>query len=761
MKNTLISLSKQIVLAIIISVGLVLPSVARAEAFNYNFYYDSTKDWFTTNGMEKFPVSPQTVGYLVANSSTNVLTVKNTRTTTGVVAKGTASGGRWYAPPGQRISQMSFDFYGVYKSGLRFAVYGGNGSFTQSLYTYEPTTQTDNRSTPTRVNVTLPDGITQLEIRGWEVTKTNVSVDIAWTSSVQNLSLNTVQGNQYAFVIWDWVGPGSDLTLFSQWVSYMKSIGATTIDVSSSWKWVEPTSGTVTTDFIRDRLAICDTYGVQMRLRINTHFADAIPSWYAGDVWRAPDGSLPIDPQTSTAVRIPSLRDGTFQSHIGTVYKTIASTFAGRNISYMPLFGYDGEIKYRHWWCYDASTLTDWRTAINATTRPTWLSRVAGTTALASTPPAPDTVGNGLPDTSVPNRAFIAYREWCLQEALSLFVTQIRAGDPNAKIAVPLGESYRKDSALFSNLDYYGMSKGANYIVHSYDFGGLHNYEVSTPSNWRLKSTLASLQGITRKPVELEFDSPTVAASLGYTSTILTEYAKNCLQMGVSFNFTNFCYGTLAELANYPLLANSGNLIQASNNNLSPKPTAPPNQTVLLFFSKWANYSYRVQTEWLHDAQFGYWLMLTEMGVPIRIICEDNLEEDLSSYRGIITAFSPPETMPQYYQDKLNTLSLKKIIEMPKIPTLWPGAASTISGTAGSVTSLAPLQFPSLAALNGSTSGYSVGLYYNNDATLPLLLYKTNEVKMGFPLGYYYVNGANSANCRAIMLYAFQKSGMY
>ena len=39
-------------------------------------------------------------------------------------------------------------------------------------------------------------------------------------------------------------------------------------------------------------------------------------------------------------------------------------------------------------------------------------------------------------------------------------------------------------------------------------------------------------------------------------------------------------------------------------------------QTVLLFVSKWANYCYREPTEWLHDAQFGAWHMLTSRELP-------------------------------------------------------------------------------------------------------------------------------------------------
>ena len=101
-----------------------------------------------------------------------------------------------------------------------------------------------------------------------------------------------------------------------------------------------------------------------------------------------------------------------------------------------------------------------------------------------------------------------------------------------------------------------------------------------------------------------------------------------------------------------------------------PPIASPKERTVLLFVSKWANYCYREKSEWLHDAQFGAWRMLRSLGVPVRFICEDNLGEDLSGYRGVYVAFSPPELMPASSRASLDALTkrLPSIIELSAAP---------------------------------------------------------------------------------------------
>jgi hypothetical protein len=76
----------------------------------------------------------------------------------------------------------------------------------------------------------------------------------------------------------------------------------------------------------------------------------------------------------------------------------------------------------------------------------------------------------------------------------------------------------------------------------------------------------------------------------------------------------------------------------------------------------------------LNDAQFGAWKMLCDNGWPVRFICEDNLDENLSGYRGVYVAFSPPMLMPEKSRQKLDRLCdrVPSVVEVSAIPVSRP-----------------------------------------------------------------------------------------
>jgi hypothetical protein len=86
--------------------------------------------------------------------------------------------------------------------------------------------------------------------------------------------------------------------------------------------------------------------------------------------------------------------------------------------------------------------------------------------------------------------------------------------------------------------------------------------------------------------------------------------------------------------------------------------------------------SYRLSAIWivLNDAQLGAWKMLTSRGLNVRIICEDNLDEDLSGYQALYVAFSPPELMPTSRREKLAALlpRLPSVVEIAQAPPTAP-----------------------------------------------------------------------------------------
>ena len=171
-----------------------------------------------------------------------------------------------------------------------------------------------------------------------------------------------------------------------------------------------------------------------------------------------------------------------------------------------------------------------------------------------------------------------------------------------------------------------------------------------------------------------------------------------------------------------------------------------------MFCSKWANYSYREQPdrdrdgEWLHDAQLGAWRMLREHGLPCRIICEDNLDEpELSKYRGIYVAFSPPQLMPQRDRDRLAGLCdhIPAIIDVELAPENAGGGTAMEFGQdpeAG--------RFPITAP----------GLPRWGIPKRPLLGHGGRRVTLGFPLAYVWLHGTDRPACERVLGWAMDRS---
>jgi hypothetical protein len=166
-------------------------------------------------------------------------------------------------------------------------------------------------------------------------------------------------------------------------------------------------------------------------------------------------------------------------------------------------------------------------------------------------------------------------------------------------------------------------------------------------------AAIASFRGITGiDNMVFEFDGPRADASLERQLAI----ADAVLSQGASLKAANYSYGTQLP-STYPLLVELGKRIARAN--ARPAATTPAKEeTLLLFVSKWANYCYREPTEWVHDEQFAAWRSLTSRGLPVRFICEDNLDEpDLTGYAGLHVADPAPlELIPRPQREKLAAL---------------------------------------------------------------------------------------------------------
>ncbi|HZZ41959.1 MAG TPA: hypothetical protein VFE58_03415 [Tepidisphaeraceae bacterium] len=472
------------------------------------------------------------------------------------------------------------------------------------------------------------------------------------------LSHVTFAQREFSLDMWDWTTPCSDLPTFTKWAADLQSIGVTRIEISAPWNRLEPTPKHYDLSYIADRLAIAESHHLGLRVRINSFYSGATPSW----LQCAHELDIAGKPPLGSWI-IPSINDPAFWSSYAPLCTAIARQFKGHDILFNPFIGMHAELKWSDWWEYDPASLNLWKQAIHAAPRPDWLSRVVGDAPLPEIPPiAPHT--KGTPDTSPATLAHIAFREHSYRNAVAQFVAAIHAGDPLAKISVPLGESYRSQSAEMSNLDYFGLSLGASQIVHSYDF--FWHYKDAP---WYAAASVAAFHGITRLPIQFEFDGPFLFEQLHYTTDTVTTLAQSAMSQGAGLKAANYS-GSPKLPHEWPALLNFAKLCSTA-----PPPTDPPaNQSILLFISKWANYSYREPTPWLHDAQFGAWKMLTDQHLPVRIICEDNLPEDLTHYKAIYIAFSPPALLPPADRASLSHLAstLPSITELSTTPSSPP-----------------------------------------------------------------------------------------
>ena len=550
-------------------------------------------------------------------------------------------------------------------------------------------------------------------------------------------SVPDASAREYAFTMWDWTAPGRDLDTFRIWAADVKRIGCTRIEISAPWNLLEPRPGVHDLSFIADRLAIAKALGMGLRVRINSYYAGVTPAWLRCDRWRDIDGQEPF--------AIPSINDERFWANYGPLCTAIARRFQGEDVLFNPFIGVHAELKWSEWWSYDESSLRLWRQSIRLP-RPAWLRRVVGSSALPERPPVPAAT-HGIPDMSPASRAWIAFREECWRMAVRRFEAALHIGDKKARASVPLGESYRRGSATMSNLDYFGLSRGAAQVVHSYDFFWHAGHEA-----WNAAAAVSSFRGITGLPVCVEFDGPNLQEKLGYKDSDILNITDAVLGAGGGLQVANYSY-TEKLPSTWPLLAEMGRRAAAA-----PQPvTLPARQTTLLFVSKWANYCYREPTEWLHDAQFGAWRMLTAQKRAVRFICEDNLNEDLHGYRDIYVAFSPLELMPAEDRTRLQRLcnALPSIIEMPAIAPLAGAAPLAIaSGPGGSFSVSAPGLPVTPCVLKISGSGWKVAGQWNNQ---PLMAARGRQVVLGFPLAYLWLRGADQAAMTRVLEWALNE----
>lgn len=540
---------------------------------------------------------------------------------------------------------------------------------------------------------------------------------------------------EISFDIWDWTQPAQDLDTFRAWVQDLKQLGVTRIEMSVPWRLLEPEPHRYDLRWLADWLAVCEEAGIGMRLRINSYYAGATPAWYDGERWRDRDGNPA--PQAP-----PSIADVQFWRHYGPLCTHIAELCRGRDVLYNAFIGIHAELKYADWWTFDDASLALWREAIEPP-RPDWLREAAGDAPLPERPVVPSDT-QGQPDRTPAHLAFIAFREHCWRDAVERFETAIRKGDPDARISAPLGESYRRQSAHMANLDYWGLTRGAVQVVHSYDFF----WHAQDPA-WMAAASVAAFQGITGLPAMFEFDGTESMSGLGYSVPHLLALGQQAARVGAGLKFANNSY-TATLPSEQPLIRE---LIEVWRTAWRPPARTAEKDTVLLLFSKWANYVYRESSEWLHEAQFGVYKLFCDAGIPVRIINEDNLGEELDGYRAIYLAFSPRALLPLSALEQLEALPILILEDFAEIPETVPVKEGLTEGMAAIRVSneRCPAGAQDLSHLGAN---YQFGLQLGAQK---MLAFRKNHVIMGYAVGSMYLNDNAPAEHQGLVLWALQQ----
>ena len=420
---------------------------------------------------------------------------------------------------------------------------------------------------------------------------------------------------QYSFTLWNWERGYTDFEFFQHQVDACKQHGFTLIELGAGWADCERPDDAYDFSMVDERIAYVKGAGLDLRLRVNVaHW----PKHYDGlELYHRPDGAV-------WEGKIPSLSNAQVRTAQLRFVGALAEHLAGRGYTYTPGFSVHMEVKFADWNNYEPSArkaFQDWLAgrygsvdALNAAWGAEY-SHFGGVD-----PPLPSPT-QGEPALTHAEADWIRFREWVLADWVTAFAATVRAADPSARISVPLGESFRRESAAFANLDYWGYSRSADEVVHSYDFfwhgpQGLDNVPVA----------VATMTGITQRPVVFEIDGAYVIEKYGYTAADFQRAGELALEAGAAgVQVTN--WGS-TDIADQPWLSALGGRVRALREK---GPWAePPAPRVLYYVSKWQNYAFREGDEWVHERQFALWRRLVEAGIPTRIVTDENLlHEDL------------------------------------------------------------------------------------------------------------------------------------
>ncbi|GMW01161.1 MAG: hypothetical protein AMXMBFR84_22980 [Candidatus Hydrogenedentota bacterium] len=468
---------------------------------------------------------------------------------------------------------------------------------------------------------------------------------------------------QFSFTLWDWEPGYTDMDQFRRQVDACAAHGFTQIELGVGWHACEPEQGRFEFSAVSERLEYIESKGLAIRLRVNVL---DVPPWFSPDLSKNPDGS-----DFSYRKGVPSIFSFRNREAQMAFVAAAARHFEGKGYTYSPGFSVHMEVKFGAWNTYEPAARDAFRLwlagqyqtieALNAT----WKS--AFTHFDGVQPPVPNPT-HGEPDLSQANGDWIRFREFSLAHYVQGFAATVRSADPTARISVPLGESFRRESAAFANLAYQEYARAADEVVHSYDF-----FWHGPDARYGSREAVAVMAGIAGKPVVFEIDGPYLIDQHGYARERLTAMAQEALHAGAAgIQVSN--WGS-TPIAGESWLADIGNAIRAM------PPVAPTEtssrSTCYYYLSKWQNYLYREDAEWLAEKQMALLSELLDRSISVRVVTDANLLSEPINASAMVIPWAPVMDAP--VRERLAALSYgMRIIAADK-----PGVYTTTAKTNG------------------------------------------------------------------------------
>lgn len=409
----------------------------------------------------------------------------------------------------------------------------------------------------------------------------------------------------YSYMLWDWTRTAGNYDAFTERVDQCREAGMDTIDLTVAWKQIEPERGRFDFSEIDRRVEYIAKAGLKTRLRLNVSYAHGWPDWFPAALMTGAGGATPTDVLSPFS---PGAADAWARAA-----EALSAHLGDRVDCYMPGFGMHMEVKYGDWISYERPAVSSFRSWLKTRYRTAVaLNKACGSGFSGFEAVQPPAVPADLSEAPQSVIDFIQFREDQLAYVTDRFIQGFRKGYPKAKVAVQMGESFRKESAMMSNLAYYRYARLADEVVHSYDF---FVHPPDAPHN--AFESVRTFAGITGKPVIVEFDGPVLQSSFGYNDDHLAALARECIRAGASgIHVSNYSDSDPRPLG----------FIRAIAEMTRKAPAKQPTAESLFYVSKWTFYCMS-KDETAHQRVYAYYRKLLAAGEKMRIITDENLTE--------------------------------------------------------------------------------------------------------------------------------------